>query len=108
MENEEKKYNGWSNYETWKLALNLDNDEGSYNSVRDRDKEWGCDELKEWLEEFCNEINSEDIQEVGYKLCDFWSFHEWAEIDWLEVAEHINIDIREKLKEQGEKVEAEA
>jgi len=30
-----EKYNGWSNYETWNVALWAGNDEGSYNYVRD-------------------------------------------------------------------------
>lgn len=28
-------FNGWANYETWAVALWLDNDEGSYHYVRD-------------------------------------------------------------------------
>ena len=32
-------YNGWSNYETWNVALWLDNDEGSYNYWQDRTRE---------------------------------------------------------------------
>lgn len=30
----EDKYNGWKNYETWNVALWIDNDEGIYNAVR--------------------------------------------------------------------------
>jgi hypothetical protein len=28
-------YNGWKNYETWNVALFLDNDEGTYLAVRE-------------------------------------------------------------------------
>ena len=28
-------YNGWTNYETWLVALHINNDEGSYSYVRD-------------------------------------------------------------------------
>ena len=31
----DKTYNGWPNYATWGVALVLDNDEGSYNMVRE-------------------------------------------------------------------------
>lgn len=34
-------YNGWKNYETWAVALHLDNDEGTYTMVRER-----ADEIK--------------------------------------------------------------
>lgn len=32
---EDKTYNGWTNYETWGVALVLDNDEGTYNECRE-------------------------------------------------------------------------
>lgn len=32
----DKKYNGWTNYETWNLALWIDNDQGSYEHWRER------------------------------------------------------------------------
>ncbi len=28
---DDKKYNGWANYETWNVALWIDNDQGSYS-----------------------------------------------------------------------------
>lgn len=31
----EEGYNGWTNYETWLLALNVDNDQSLYNFTRD-------------------------------------------------------------------------
>ena len=30
-----EEYNGWKNYETWNVALYLDNDEGTYLAVKD-------------------------------------------------------------------------
>ena len=35
MTQNEKRYNGWTNYETWVTALWLDNDEGSQNYWRE-------------------------------------------------------------------------
>lgn len=32
----EESYNGWTNYETWGVALLLDNDQGTYNEVREQ------------------------------------------------------------------------
>jgi len=31
----EKTYNGWTNYETWNVALWIGNDEGLYNMARE-------------------------------------------------------------------------
>jgi hypothetical protein len=30
-----EQYNGWKNYETWNVALYLDNDEGTYLAVKE-------------------------------------------------------------------------
>jgi len=30
------EYNGWTNYETWVVALRMDNDQGSYNAAREQ------------------------------------------------------------------------
>lgn len=35
MSTETKTYNGWTNYETWNVALWIDNEEGSYRYWRD-------------------------------------------------------------------------
>ena len=40
------EYNGWENYETWNVALWIDNDEGLYNIAREAgDYETFCDYL---------------------------------------------------------------
>lgn len=36
---ETKTYNGWTNYETWNVALWIDNEQGSYNEWRERAQE---------------------------------------------------------------------
>ena len=33
---EEKRYNGWTNYETWAVNLWIDNDQGSYTYWREQ------------------------------------------------------------------------
>ena len=73
-----KGFNGYSNYETWMLCLNLDNEEGLYHAYRNT--EMTAEELQEELSEVFECEN-------GYKICDFWSFREWPRIDWEEVRE---------------------
>ncbi|MAH49118.1 hypothetical protein CMI37_25055 [Candidatus Pacearchaeota archaeon] len=74
------EYNGYTNYETWLLCLNLDTDEGLYKLFNNY--EGTADDLKEELEKmFCH------VDEIGYKICDFWSNRDWAEINWQEVLE---------------------
>jgi len=83
----EEGYNGWTNYETWLLALNVDNDQGLYNFSRDLIKQtksmdvWdAAKELKEQLEELT--YNEEcDV----YKICDNWTQRDWKEINFNEI-----------------------
>jgi len=88
---EHKEYNGWYNYETWLLALNVNNDHGLYDARREMVKEGTeknmsvqeiADILKDWLEELSH------IDEHGiYKLSDSWTYRDWSEINWDEIAE---------------------
>lgn len=92
MTTENKKYNGWANFETWLLNLNLTNDYGLYNMVEEyymRNFEqndeitWSdADDFKEYLEEmfFVEQYNI-------YYICDTWTFRDWNEINFKEVLE---------------------
>ena len=83
----EEGYNGWTNYETWLLALNVDNDQSLYNFTRDFIKQtksidvWDtAKKLKDQLEELT--YNEEcDI----YKICDNWTQRDWHEINFSEI-----------------------
>ena len=85
----EEKYNGWANYETWKLALNINNEQGFqelvYEWIDDNRADLDYTEFQDWLEQYSEDINTEEINELGFKFCDFWSTNEWAEIDFREV-----------------------
>jgi len=77
-----EKYDGFSNYETYRLKLNLNNDEEGLHSecMRMVESETITSEkLKKWLEE-CSEFH-----EVGFQLCDFWSYNEWRKINFEEI-----------------------
>ena len=85
-------YQGWKNYETWCIALWLDNEQGSqevaYSIARmpnksDYDK---AQDLKDYVEEF-NPLNDTPAS----------MFHDLlngalSEIDWKEVLEHFQHD----------------
>ncbi len=87
MDNE--KYNGWHNYETWKMHLNLTNEEGLYNGsvavVRETKGEdyEKAQALKEWVEE---NFWVDDYNIVHFPQGDSFSTAELSEVDWLEVA----------------------
>ena len=80
-------YNGWVNYETWLLALNVDNDQGLYESTRELIKKTkdlevydAAKEIKDYLEELAYN------EECGiYKICDSWTQRDWDEINFSEI-----------------------
>jgi len=86
----EEGYNGYTNYETWLVCLNIDNDKALYDDVRNialgysekhDNYDTGCQirihlELTYWVLEY-------NI----YKICDSWTERDWKEINWTEVAE---------------------
>lgn len=90
-----KEYNGWRNYETWKVALWIDNEHYYYEESRGIVAKWigeihgktlimqVADELQEMVEE---DLNSHGIN--GTLLGDLaWSA--LAEVDWDEIATNI-------------------
>lgn len=96
---EEKTYNGWTNYETWAVALWWGNDEGSYGTYREAVqrcwREAGADgvatrsenaryALAEWLK---------SEMEEGNPLTDAPSVYSdllgaaLSEVDWYEITD---------------------
>lgn len=100
-ENEEKGYQGWKNYETWAVALWLDNDQGTYEMVREWAQELKAgdeeqpregirrdvviklaDMIKEWVE-------SEDVKpDLGATMYSDLLNAALSEVDYWEIAEH--------------------
>lgn len=83
---EPKGYNGWTNYETWDIALNIHNDQGLYEESREAIKSGEIkngDSYKEWFKE-----RTETDQEGFYKVSDGWSERELDnDVDWQEIYE---------------------
>jgi ferritin len=82
-------YNGYTNYETWLLCLNIDNEQGIYDSVNEfveENKELDNYDLADMLKEFLEEWFYVEEHSI-YKICDSWTFRDWQEINWVEVVE---------------------
>ena len=97
------EYNGWTNYATWGVALVLDNDEGTYNEVRERAESllaydhpnvpeiWTADEaarfgladfLKDYVEDLCG---LEDDPGPTLMACQVLQAG-LGDVDWDEIA----------------------
>lgn len=87
---EEIGYNGWANWETWSVQLNISNDQGWYNALIElvqplltegkKDNEI-AQAIKDYLEEI---IYNEEFN--VYKIYDTWDSNSWHEVDWIEIA----------------------
>lgn len=92
----ETGYNGWTNYETWNLALWFDNDQGLYSmrseaaddyAKSNDDKDDAAREMADWLK---SQVEDEQIlgvlPESGF-LADMVNAA-LSEINYYEIAEH--------------------
>jgi hypothetical protein len=101
----DKRYNGWQNYETWAVALWIDNEEISYNYWREQAADHkrnapACEPVKEgiWSTEQAARFNLADHLKREFEddnpLADEANL--WAdlmsaalsEVNWHEVADH--------------------
>lgn len=100
--NATEKYNGWTNYETWNVALWLDNDQGSQEYWRDaaeqayrdadkgEDRKWDAtcvvaDQLKDEINEAAPDLGATCFADLlGAAL---------SEVNWREIAEHYVDDV---------------
>lgn len=110
----DKTYNGWTNYETWNLALWLDNDQGSYEHWRERAEEVyrdtdGDDRRDDAYTALAKELEA-DIKESQPTVTGFRADMlnaALSEIDYREIAEHYiddvadDIDAEERAQEEA-------
>ena len=93
----DEQYNGWANYETWLMALNIDNSEGLQQEVLDYlepPQEINQNDLKDYIEEMIA-IECQGI--LMYKIFDSWSEREFNNIDWYELLEAYKRDAEDIL-----------
>ena len=71
---ENTKYNGWTNYATWRVNLELF--DGSYDEMH-----WTAESARDFAEELINDTTSEGIGR-DYALAFL------SDVNWHEIAEH--------------------
>jgi len=110
---DDKRYNGWANYETWNVALWIDNDQGSYSmrcemaleawedadgkkayasqTREDRAKCLLADRLKDWVEEMQPDLGASMFSDLLSAAL--------GEVDWYEMAENFLEDVEKEAEE---------
>jgi len=81
-----KTYNGWKNYETWLVALWIDNDGGADYWMERADEVRDVSDLADEMESYYTELASEVIPPQGMFNDLFNSA--LREVSWYDIAEH--------------------
>jgi hypothetical protein len=109
----EKRYNGWTNYETWNVKLWMDNDEGSYRYYGEiaqecydaaesgdtftRDEQATLDLSDRLKDEYETSMN--DWLEESKRSASMWADllgAAMSEVNWHEIAEHLIDDVEKE------------
>jgi len=88
-EEDSNKYNGWTNYESWLLKLNLDNDHSLYLMCQEYFEDVDLDtttiyEVGQSFKEYLEELFFIEEHSI-IKICDTWTWRDWAEINFYEI-----------------------
>lgn len=99
----DKKYNGWTNYETWRIALELfggydPSEECEHTQAADTDEL--TDELADSLRGQAEEYISTSASGLALDLA--MSFLQ--AVDWREIASHMVEDYADRIPEHVERV----
>ena len=96
MSEDQKGYNGWTNYETWVTKLWMDNDQASYNYFNDlaRENRKSPYDLSELIKDHFEENNPLNNLPAGV-------YHDLmnaalSEVNWREIAETLINDLDEE------------
>jgi 7-cyano-7-deazaguanine synthase in queuosine biosynthesis len=96
MNETEKGYQGWKNYETWDVALWIDNDQGAQEVVFEmgidaKDTSAFADSIKEFIEEMTPELEASMFSDMLNAAL--------GEVDWYELAKAYQEQIAEHDEE---------
>jgi hypothetical protein len=113
------EYNGWSNYETWNVALWMDNEAGSYDHWRSVAQELydEAEATKNFTREevatldLSNQLKTEHEEAQPDLGASVWADllgAAMSEVNWYEIAEHYISDVDKETEEAEETEETES
>lgn len=87
IDSSDKGYNGWANYETWRVHLELFND---VNVGEHFDAEPSIQELAGWANEYARDFVSNSIDDTSANgTVEGWAHAFLDSVNWRQVAEHL-------------------
>ena len=96
-----KRYNGWANYATWRVNLEVFSDmdwEGTYDHILDDEKEEVIYKIAQDLEVFIDEYIDNAIEGTTNSCVQGWARAFTDQVNYHEIAEHIYEDVIEDFK----------
>jgi len=99
--NTDKTYNGWTNFETWKINLEVLDGYTSHIIDSERVKETlktKTYDLSEELEDYVFEVLGFDQCQNEYSLLSNYAYWFIKEVNFYEIAEHIKNDLKNHLE----------
>jgi len=99
--NTDKTYNGWTNFETWKINLEVLDDYSSHIIDSERVKETletDDFDLAEQLEDYVFEVLNFDQCEKEHLLLSNYAYWFIKEVNFIEIARHIKDDLKNHLE----------
>jgi hypothetical protein len=92
-----ERYNGWTNYATWRINLEMIDSEGYFDVLDDWSPTSKPTDLKYDLAQVIKENCADIIREHGSDLALDYALAFLDEVEWREIARHIYDDwIRER------------
>ena len=93
-----KKYNGWTNYATWRIALEMF-DGYTAEDLNPNVKKATREDCKEYVEQYLEDstMGREPLLYIGG-----WANAFLADVNWQEIADHLNDEASESESESGD------
>ena len=91
----DKKYNGWTNYETWRVNLEIFDGFDPYDNFSD-DQDNMQDNLAEYLKDYVETIIYESGGGDGNLAVDY-ALAFLQEVNWHEIAKHMMADYPDEV-----------
>ena len=96
MANEKEGYQGWKNYETWAVALWMDNDQGSQGYKKELAEQTRVEDKDEWRRDYADALKQwmeDDMPDMGATVWTDLLNGAFSEVNWYEIAQNEIDDI---------------